>query len=534
MTKPWDPTDRPAEGGGIEYEPGRVERYDDLSVAGHQPEHDDGSPDPVLPALDERARQAARGLRVHVEHHLAAGGPPAVRPASVRAGWRSRVVAVAAVAALVVGFAATQGPGDDGGRVEIDDARRPELTPGLLTPLGPRDGKDSIQLPVTAEPSTGLRDGDEVTVRGEGFVPGESVGIVQCAREAGGETPETRGGVDGCYISDYVNVNADEQGVAQGTYRIKRVLTTPLTGSVDCAAEVGRCIVAMGAISDYDRSGGLAIELARDVEPIELPTVQAQPTEDLADGQTIRVTASGLTAGDVMSVEVCSADPSACWSTGVPVTDPEGYGALGLPVDQSGEVDAEVPVWRFLPGSEPGTYVDCAVSRCSLRLNGRTAPPTVPLSFRGDEPPPTAPAFGVEPSEGVAPGDEVVVAGDGFRPGDQIWVSLCAEPVSPEEQQYGGACTGLGEPIEVGEDGSFTTAWRLPEPPSFGGGEICESPGQCTTVAQRPVVCDGVVDRCTLTAEGEWYGYAGGGDGTVFAAAPPIFPPAPVPITYRR
>ena len=290
----------------------------------------------------------------------------------------------------------------------------------------------------------------------------------------------------------------------------------------------------MGALSDYDRSGGLAVELAPDVEPVELPTVQAQPTEDLADGQSVRITGSGLTADDVMFVEVCSADPSACWPTGVPVTDPEGYGALGLPVDQSGRIDGEVPVWRFLPGGEPGTYVDCAVSRCSLRLSGRTAPPTIPLRFRGDEPPPTAAAFGVAPSQDLSPGDEVVVAGEGFRPGDQIWVSLCAEPVSPEEQQYGGACTGLGDPLRVGEDGSFTAAWPLPEPPSFGGGEMCDSTGQCTTVAQRPVVCDGVIDRCTLTAEGEWYGYTGGGDGTVVAAAPPVFPPPPVPITYRR
>ena len=514
----------------IEYEAGHVERYDDLSAPTPAPATGEEA---ALQALDERGRRAARGLRVHVEQHLGStvSGPPA--PGRGRRAWAPKVAAIAAVAALVVGFAATQGPGGDGGgRLEVDDARRPELSAGLLTPLGPRDGKDSIQLPVTAEPSTGLRDGDQVTVRGEGFVPGESVGIVQCAREAGGDTPEARGGVDGCYIGDYVNVNADEQGVAQGTYVIKRVLTTPLTGSVDCAAEVGRCIVAMGAISDYDRSGGTAIELATDVEPVELPTVQVQPAEGLADGQTVRVTATGLTPDDVMFVEVCSADPSACWSTGAPLTDPGGYGSLGLQVDGSGRLDGEVPVWRFLPGGEPGTYVDCAVSRCSLRLSGKTAPPTVPLHFSGDEPPPAAPAFGVEPSDGLAPGDEVVVAGEGFRPGAEIWISLCAHPVSLEEQAYGGACTGLGEPIEVGEDGSFALAARLPEPPSFGGGEVCDSSGVCTNVAQRPVVCDGVIDACSLMAEGVWYGY--GDDGTVVSAAPPIFPPAPVPVTYRR
>ena len=48
---------------------------------------------------------------------------------------------------------------------------------GLLRPLGPRDGKSSIQLPLTVEPSTGLHDGQTVTVSATGFVPGESVGL---------------------------------------------------------------------------------------------------------------------------------------------------------------------------------------------------------------------------------------------------------------------------------------------------------------------------------------------------------------------
>jgi|GEM_PF-6021441 hypothetical protein len=527
MTEPLDPNHRADR--RIEYEPGHVDRPGDrLSATPAAP----GDPEAAaLAALDERGRRAAHGLRAHVEQHLRSADRTPVATVShrpTRAAWRSKVAAIAAVAALVVGFAATQGPGGDGdGRLEVDDPRRPELTAGLLTPLGPRDGKDSVQLPVTAEPATGLRDGDEVTVRGEGFVPGESVGVVQCAREAGGDTPETRGGVDGCYIGDYVNVIADDQGVAQGTYRIKRVLTTPLTGSVDCAAEAGRCIVAMGAISDYDRSGGLAIELDPDVEPVELPTVQVQPAEGLADGQAVRVTATGLTPGDVMYVEVCSADPAACWTTGEALPmDEGGYREIGLRADPDGSLDAEIPVWRFLAGGEPGTYVDCAISRCSLRLSGSTAPPTVPLRFRGDEPPPSAPAFGVEPTEGVAPGDEVVLAGEGFRPGSEVWVMLCAEPADGDLGMGMGACMGLDPPIEVGDDGAFTVARTLPEPPSYGGEETCDPSGGCRMEEGRPVICDGVQDRCSIRVEGEW-GWTGG------PVAPPIFPPAPVPVTFR-
>src|SRR3546814_15158823 len=73
------------------------------------------------------------------------------------------------------------------------DTRFPSTA--LFRSLGPRDGKDSIQLPLALEPAGPYADGDTVTVTGSGFVPGERVGIVQCAREAGGEIREARGAV---------------------------------------------------------------------------------------------------------------------------------------------------------------------------------------------------------------------------------------------------------------------------------------------------------------------------------------------------
>ena len=90
----------------------------------------------------------------------------------------------------------------------------------MLTPLGPNDGRDSIQLPITVEPHVDLQDRQVVTATGGGFVPGEQVGIVQCAREAGGEVRERRAGIDGCDIGSVQYADADADGVATGDFTV--------------------------------------------------------------------------------------------------------------------------------------------------------------------------------------------------------------------------------------------------------------------------------------------------------------------------
>src|SRR3546814_11455603 len=100
------------------------------------------------------------------------------------------------------------------------DTRFPSTA--LFRSLGPRDGKDSIQLPLALEPAGPYADGDTVTVTGTGFVPGERVGIVQCARAAAGATREARGGVDGCRVGGVQYDDADASGATPGTSVVPR------------------------------------------------------------------------------------------------------------------------------------------------------------------------------------------------------------------------------------------------------------------------------------------------------------------------
>ncbi len=416
--------------------------------------------DPGLDDVDRAARAASDGLRAHVRRTVEPELLLAALPPAVPSNQRGRLLAAAAVAALLIGTVAVVGggnPGDERARLEVDEDgnRLPAPEAGTLTPLGPNDGRDSQQLPVTVEPNADLDDGEVVTATGPGFVAGERVGIVQCASEAGGGnggTREERAGIDACDVGGVAYADADAEGVATGTFTVRRIVTTPATGTVDCAAEAQRCIVAMGALDDYDRSGGFGLTFRGGGEPVDIPTVTVSPAEGLSDGDVVHVEGEGFAPGPV-SISECSIDPAGCWTVGEPfalsadeveaagLTDVYGgaYQGVGLLADAGGRIRGDVAVWRFLPTADPGSYIDCAVSRCTLRftseLAGRAPTPPV-LQFRSGGAGPRPPAVAVTPDHDVQRGQEIVVRGAGFEPGAHYSISMCAGPPGSTTDVY--------------------------------------------------------------------------------------------------
>ena len=437
--------------------------------------------------------------------------------------------------------------------MDEDGNKLPDPQPGVLTPLGPHDGRDSIQLPVTVEPNVDLTDGHLVTASGPGFIPGERVGIVQCASEAGennGGTREERLGIDGCNVGSVQYANADAEGVATGTINVRRVLTTPATGTVDCALEAQRCIVAMGALDDYDRSGGYGVAFRGGGEPIDIPTVTVSPIEGLADGDLVHVEGEGFTPGPVQ-LGLCSIDPAGCWTIGNPfrlsaaetrdlgLSDQYGGGeylGTGLVADPQGRVSGDVQVWRFLPTTEPGSYIDCAVSRCSLRLTSELdglAPPPPVLGFAPGGTGPVPPAIAATPTRDLQPGDEIVVRGAGFAPGAYYSISLCAAPPGDPVNVFG--CVSSDESQhQVDPDGGFAREVEVPDIESFadGGGfseegattTMCATESGCLPTLTESELCDGAHSVCTIRVDA----YTGGPD-----VGPPQFPAVPIPITFR-
>ena len=451
-------------------------------------------------------------------------------PSSVaRPGARRRALGrflVVGVAMLLVGGVVLIAGDRDGSAPDPDDGGDPSLPqPVALTPLGPRDGKASIGLPVTAEPAVGLEDGSVVTMTGSGFEPQESVAIVQCAIEAG--RPARGGqaaGVDGCDTSTVVYVNADGEGVASGSFEVSTIITTPVTGITECSTGPDRCIVAMAAVSDYDRSGGSGLTFGPAPEPDPaVPQLVVDPSTGLADAQVVHVVATGLPASTPIELEVCSLDPSACWSTGRS-EEP----TVELVTDAEGGLAADVPVWRYLPGPEPRTYVDCAVSACDLVLTTGTPsadPPPARLIFEPGGDGPMGAALSVEPAEEVAPASAVVVRGAGFDPTTTVSLSLCITAGTGDEPD--GLCVDLGEPVRPTDDGTFETEVVVPGVDALGGERLAE-PSYTTTDAPDQIgswPCDGISTQCVVRAVLAFGDTSGG-------PLRPRFGPDPVVITY--
>jgi len=286
-------------------------------------------------------------------------------------------VALIAVAAAVL--ASRSGRGDVEGAADptedrvdlvpdVDDAsRRISLT-------APMDGTDSRLLPVLAEPSTGLTDGQTIAISGSGFTPYVTLGAVLCSAGAAGG-----GGVGFCELAHYDNFQASSEGTFADDYVLRRYIVTPNEGTVDCAESTDRCILGVGNISDYDESGGSFISFAGAPSPPP-PSLEVTPTTGLVDGQVLTVRGTGVRAAPDGWLRQCPADDLD--SASCRRLDAQ---ADGPPV--GGQLAVTVAVTRLLGD------VDCAAAPgCVLATTeyaGRLA--TVPLAFMGPEPGTTAP-----------------------------------------------------------------------------------------------------------------------------------------------
>ena len=305
--------------------------------------------------LDRRAAEAADRLRREVDLDLDVDAAlDRVTAGSGRRHLRANVGwAAAAVAALVVAFGLVMaasaglggGPGPDTGGEDIAtgpdgtlSARGAQILGGL--PDGPLDGRESWRLPVVADPQSGLHEGDQVMLYGRGFVPGELVGAVHCASEA----DTASHGVDACDLgegfSHTTSTSARSDGSVVVQVTVRRYIDTPGLGRVDCMAAAERCLLAIGAADDYDRSGGSYVNFA-DAPPFPEPTFTVDPAGPYTPGQQVVATAAGLLPGRPGQVLQCVGDDH-CVALSQGRVGEDGRFAATVTVGSSVSVDGQV------------------------------------------------------------------------------------------------------------------------------------------------------------------------------------------------
>ncbi len=348
--------------------------------------------------LDDRANRASRALHRQVGADLdlaaaqdslrAAARQRRSKVAKLRVGLvAGTALAVLAVAAFVAGDSDTdRGVEQADSSVDVgldtngmsteDRASGAEILAAM--PSLPIDGKQSWKLPVQMRPQTGLTDGQPVTMYGKGFEPYDSLGIVQCSAEADVDNS----GVAGCDLGTDQNgfgnvsyADADGAGNVIAQFAVKRYINTP-DGEVDCFSSAERCLVGVGAISNYDRSGGAYLNFA-EAPDFDTPTFTVDPTGPLAAGQDVNVAVTGWVSKRAVRIQQCVGE--VCQDL------------LDGKADEGGAFNGTVIVGNAVIDPESGATVPCDGS-CVLQANGigvegassAPLPDPVPLDFSLD------------------------------------------------------------------------------------------------------------------------------------------------------
>ncbi|MBK5223630.1 MAG: hypothetical protein JJE52_12320 [Acidimicrobiia bacterium] len=249
-------------------------------------------------SMDDHFNAAARGVRDQVAHYPV----PALEPDTEPKGSPARYAPTAVFAALalllgglVVANGGISGDGDGDGDGPVADPTAEELAgvddsfndPGLAV-AGPRDGKDSVGLPIVVSPAEGLSDGQTVTVSGSGFPANDRLGAVICAHNG----PAGAGaGVANCQTGTVTYVDSSAAGAFQVEVSATRFIEIAGVG-VDCAAPppVGQpstCVLAVGSLADYDLSGNTPIWFDADLSVATVPAFEVTPSEGLTGAQEV-------------------------------------------------------------------------------------------------------------------------------------------------------------------------------------------------------------------------------------------------------
>lgn len=315
-----------------------------------------------------------------------AGAPPSP-PRRPLPRWTPTAAFVVVVALIGATVALSGGTGDgtaptDGLSFDLDG----DTTDAAFG--GPRDGLDSRRLPVTVTPTDALVDGQTVTVSGVGFPPLRALGVVMCSPLG----PSAEGGVANCQISPYTAVTSDSEGSFTVEHVVRRWITLG-NGVHDCAGPPpegaeATCVVAVGAIDDYDQSGIAAVAFDPDAPGRPPLSVVVEPLHPLVEGDELTVTIDNAEPFSSWWIDICaSAEAGEVdeWGHAAVTTvcawgDPEEFGCVGetcsapvpsgleLVADEAGRITVTLAAPTWVGDGDLGLDCRRAGTWCNLAV----------------------------------------------------------------------------------------------------------------------------------------------------------------------
>jgi hypothetical protein len=307
---------------------------------------------------------------------------------------------------------------------------------------------------VTADPSSGLLDGQVLAVTGGGLAPKTEYALVECVA---GSTD-----LSGCSIFDLTVVKTDTGGSFSGSFTAARLINPDGSGvigvgvgvsssdPVDCA--VSACVLAVAA---EDQSLPAVTPIAFADVAIVPPTLAVDPSTGLLDGQKVTVSGTGFGAGTPVLLTEC-VEPD------VTVDCDFATVALAVAADD-GSLSSSYEVTRVINGGE--NPVDCAQpSTCVVTATSEldpTATVSAPISFADVAIVP--PTMTVTPSTGLIDGQNVTVTGKGFRPHDEILLTECAAGSLDGSECVAEAGLGNGAELTATKAGKISATFNVAE-----------------------------------------------------------------------
>lgn len=341
---------------------------------------------------------------------------------------------------------------------------------------------------LTATPSTGLLDGQLISVAASGLKPKASYALVECLA---GATNSAR-----CGFFDVEGVTSDATGAFSIPFAAARMITVNGSGStIDCAVQ--SCVLAVLA----GRRGKVAAQTALSFQDIAVvpPTLSADPSTALRDGQKITLSGTGFDPNSGVEIFECTSEAqTSCDDNVITFVEVNLLGSFSIPFAAARMID------------DGESSVDCALTTsCVVVAYGDSPGQTASASIMFADIPIKTPKMTASPSTGLDDGQNVTVTGKGFKHHEEVGLTECVAGSTDGSECVAEAGIGNADEVRADKSGHISATFNV--------ARILTLFGQTIDCAQAPGCVIGAIELDEPT-------------GSVDSVAPISFDPSVPPL----